>query len=54
MGVLVVAGLLEDVRLQNRAILEGFEEFPPPFTSDQLVEKVEHVLKKAHKRAAGR
>jgi len=54
MGVLVVAGLLEDVRLQNRTVLEGFEEFPQPFTADQLIDKVEQVLKRAQKRAAGR
>jgi len=54
MGILVVAGVLEDFRIQNRAVLEGFDEFPLPFTADQLVEKVEQVLKKAHKRAVGR
>jgi DNA-binding NtrC family response regulator len=54
MGVLVVAGLLEDDRLQYRAVLESFETFPPPFTVDQLIEKVEAVLKTAQKRAARR
>jgi DNA-binding NtrC family response regulator len=44
MGVLVVAGLLRDDRLEYRAILENFDIFPDPFTSDQLIEKVEHVL----------
>jgi DNA-binding NtrC family response regulator len=54
MGVLVVAGLLEDDRLQYRAVLESFETFPPPFTVDQLIVKVEAVLKTAQKRAARR
>jgi DNA-binding NtrC family response regulator len=54
MGVLVVAGLLEDDRLQYRAVLESFETFPSPFTVDQLIEKVEAVLKTAQKRAARR
>jgi DNA-binding NtrC family response regulator len=54
MGVLVVAGLLEDDRLQYRAVLESFETFPPPFTVDLLIVKVEAVLKTAQKRAAGR
>jgi len=52
MGVLVVAGLLDDNRLQDRAVLEGFDIFPPPFTADQLIEKVEEVLKTAQKRGA--
>jgi CheY-like chemotaxis protein len=45
MGILVVAGLLDDVRLQYPAHLEGFAMFPPPFTATQLIEKVEEVLK---------
>jgi len=45
MGVLVVAGLLQDDRLQYRAILEQFDVFPAPFTTGQLVEKVEEVLR---------
>src|SRR6202790_5852452 len=52
MGVLVLAGLLEDDRLRYRAILEGFSTFPPAFTADQLVDKVEEVLKTAKTRAA--
>jgi DNA-binding NtrC family response regulator len=52
MGVLVVAGLLKDERLQDRAELEGFEVFPPPFTAVQLLEKVKEVLNAARKRAA--
>lgn len=45
MKILVVAGLLDDDRLQYRADLEGFEVFPPPFSAAQLIEKVEQVLK---------
>ena len=45
MGVLIVAGLVNDDRLQYRAELEEFEIFPPPFTAAQLIEKVEEVLK---------
>ena len=52
MGILVVAGILDDDRLQYRANLEGFEIFPPPFTAAQLIEKVEQVLKTAQERAA--
>jgi len=52
MGVLVVAGLLEDDRIRYRAKLEGFEIFPPPFTAAQLIQEVEQVLKTAQERAA--
>jgi DNA-binding NtrC family response regulator len=54
MGVLVLAGLIEDDRLRYRAILEGFAMFPPAFSADQLIEKVEEVLKTAQTRAARR
>jgi len=52
MGVLVVAGFLDDDRLRYRADLEAFEIFPPSFTAAQLIEKVEQVLKTAQGRAA--
>ena len=52
MAVLIVAGLLDDDRLQFRADLEKFEIFPPPFTAAQLIEKVEEVLKTARERGA--
>jgi len=52
MRILIVAGLLDDDRLQYRADLEAFEIFPPPFTAAQLIEKVEEVLKTAQERAA--
>lgn len=51
MGVLVVAGLLDDDRLQYRADLEKFDTFPPPFTAAQLMDKVEKVLETMQKRA---
>jgi len=54
MGVLVVAGLLRDDRLQYRAILENFDIFPEPFTTDQLVEKVERVLQSSTSRGVHR
>lgn len=52
MGVLIVAGLLDDDRLKYRADVEGFEIFPRPFTAAQLIEKVAEVLKTAQERAA--
>ena len=52
MGVLVVAGLMDDDRIRYRAKLEGFEIFPPPFTAAQLITKVDEVLKTAQQRAA--
>jgi CheY-like chemotaxis protein len=45
MGILIVAGFLNDDRLQYRADLERFEIFPPPFTAAHFIEKVEEVLK---------
>src|SRR5579872_7134914 len=39
MGVLLVAGLLDDDRLRYRADLAGFDVFPAPFTAAQLIEK---------------
>jgi DNA-binding NtrC family response regulator len=50
MGVLIVAGLLDDDRLQYRADLEGFDIFPPPFSKAEFLTKVEVVLKAAQKR----
>jgi DNA-binding NtrC family response regulator len=42
--VLVVAGLLADDRLQNRAELERFDIFPEPFTASQLLKKVAAII----------
>jgi DNA-binding NtrC family response regulator len=50
MGVLIVAGLLDDDRLQYRASLEEFQIFPPPFTAAQLIKTVGEVLKSVHER----
>jgi DNA-binding NtrC family response regulator len=52
MGVLVIAGLLDDQRLRDRAAIERFEVFPPPFTTDQMIAKVQEVLKATRERAA--
>jgi hypothetical protein len=40
----MVAGLLADDRLQNRAVLEQVEIFPKPFTGAELLQKVKQVL----------
>jgi DNA-binding response OmpR family regulator len=45
--VLVISGLMDDDRIQNRLTLQGFEVFPKPFTAAELVEKVKDVLQKA-------
>jgi CheY-like chemotaxis protein len=44
MKVLMLGGLLDDERLQNREALQGFEVFPKPYTADELLQKVEDVL----------
>lgn len=44
MSVLIVAGLPQDQRTEIRTIGEGYEVFPKPFRSDELVEKVREVL----------
>ena len=50
MGVLFVAGVLADDRIQYRADLEHFEIFPEPFTADQFLNKVEGAVKAAQTR----
>ena len=50
MGVLIVAGLLDDDRLQYRASLEEFQIFPAPFTAAELIKTVGEVLKTVHER----
>lgn len=52
MGVLIVAGLLDDDRLQHRADMEGFDIFPAPFGKGEFLTKVEEALKAAQKRRA--
>jgi CheY-like chemotaxis protein len=42
--VLMVAGLIDDDRLQYRLTLEGFEIFPQPYTAGALLQKVKDVL----------
>ena len=44
MRLLMLAGLLDDERLQDRAELEKVAVFPQPFTGDQLLGKVRGVL----------
>ena len=44
MRILMVAGLLDDDRLQYRAELERVEMFPKPFTGDELLDKVRAIL----------
>jgi two-component system, OmpR family, alkaline phosphatase synthesis response regulator PhoP len=44
MRILMVAGLLADDRLLNRAQLEQVAIFPEPFTGRDLVAKVKQVL----------
>lgn len=50
MGVLFVAGIIDDDRLQYRADLEHFEIFPEPFTAKQFLKKVKDTVKAAHAR----
>ena len=47
MLALMVAGVMEDDRVQNEADLERFTILPAPFTAAQLVEEVRSVLKLA-------
>ncbi len=51
MRILMVAGLLDDERLQYRAELDKVGIFPQPFTRDQLLGKVHAVL--SERRAVG-
>ena len=51
MAVLIVAGLMDDDRLQYRAGLEEFKIFPPPFTASQLIEEVGKVLSVSQERS---
>ena len=46
MKVLIVGGLLDDERLQDRELLQGFEVFPKPYSKAELLEKVKEVLAK--------
>lgn len=44
MRILMVAGLLDDTRLEYRAELERVQIFPQPFTADELLDKVRELL----------
>ncbi|MBV9768295.1 MAG: response regulator [Bryobacterales bacterium] len=44
MRILMVAGLVDDKRLEYRAELEKVEIFPRPFTGSELLEKVRELL----------
>jgi CheY-like chemotaxis protein len=44
--VLIVGGILDDVGLENREGLQGFEIFPKPFKAAELLDKVKEVLVK--------
>jgi DNA-binding response OmpR family regulator len=44
--VLMIAGFLDDDRIENRLTLKGFEFFPKPFTAAELLQKVKDALQK--------
>jgi DNA-binding response OmpR family regulator len=44
--VLVMNGLMDDDRIQNRLTLQAFEIFPKPFTAAEFLAKVKAVLTK--------
>ena len=46
MRVLILGGLLADERLQNREALQGFEVFPKPYTTAEMLREVKYVLNK--------
>lgn len=46
MKVLILGGLMDDQRLQNREELQGFEIFPTPYPAAELLQKVKDVLSK--------
>ncbi|MGP8244335.1 MAG: response regulator [Bryobacteraceae bacterium] len=49
--VLIVGGILDDDRLENRAILQGFEVFPKPFQASELLDKVKELMFKGSPRS---
>ena len=51
--VLLVGGLLDDLSLEDRESLRGFEVFPKPFTAAELLDKVKEVLDKHSLRKGG-
>jgi len=44
MRVLILGGQLKDDRLQNREVLHGFQIFPRPYSSAELLQEVQRVL----------
>ena len=46
MRILILGGLLDDDRLQNREALQGFEVFPKPYTTAVLLEEIKDILRK--------
>jgi len=44
MNVLMLAGLIDDDRIENPAALQGFRVFPRPFTAAQLHAEIKEVL----------
>jgi len=46
MRVLILGGLLDDDRLRNREALQGFEVFPKPYTTAEMLREVKYVLNK--------
>jgi CheY-like chemotaxis protein len=44
MRVLILGGLLDDARLQNREALEGFRVFPEPYSATVLLQQVKDIL----------
>ena len=44
MRVLILGGLLDDDRLHNREMLEGYAVFPKPYSAAEMLKKVKDVL----------
>jgi two-component system cell cycle sensor histidine kinase/response regulator CckA len=44
--VLIVGGMLDDDRLENRESLENMDVFPKPYSAEELLDKVKEVLAK--------
>lgn len=44
MRILILGGLLDDERLQNREALVGFRVFPKPYTAAVLLQEIKDVL----------
>jgi len=47
MRVLILGGLLDDDRLRNREALQGFEVYPKPYTTAEMLQEVKYVLSKS-------